>query len=697
MKPEILRITLLSILFGFLFPIVATVIEVFNQSVEFGLENIVSLHLDTPLLLIIDLAPFILGIFGFWLGVRQYQVMRANRKMRAAANRFFDMSIDYLAIIDKEGEIKDANPAMASIFGWDKYELRKKRIEELIHPDDLPEAESKLARLYSGVTLHEVELRFVTKTEATLYLSINASPADDDRFFIIARNVAGARESARLLKDARDQLRQFLEAVPIGIYVINGEGKPYYANQKSMELLGKGIAPSATKEDLSEIYQVYKSGTGALYPTEELPIVRALGGEEVHIDDMVVHRDGKETPLEVWARPVYDSEGKIIYSTVAFSDITEWRKMEAEIRNSEAFLDKVVENIPNMLFVKEANELRFVRFNKAGEELIDVPRTELIGKNDYDFFPKDQADFFTKKDREVFTSGELLDIPEEPIETQKKGTRLLHTKKVPIYDEGGNPRFLLGISEDITEKKATEEKIQEYVEKLETSNRNLDEFAYVVSHDLKAPLRAISNLSQWIIEDLEADNSEEIDEHVRLMKSRIKRMENLISDILAYSRVGRENNEVSHFDSGELVREVIDMIGHDSKAEFRVAEGMPQIEGKKVQMQQVFSNLINNAIKFSDKEKPIISVGHEKVGDRIKFTVADNGPGIAEEYREKVFGIFQRLQSKDEIEGSGLGLSIVRKIVENEGGTVSVDDDPVLGGARFGFSWRLSNQTPTAN
>lgn len=136
--------------------------------------------------------------------------------------------------------------------------------------------------------------------------------------------------------------------------------------------------------------------------------------------------------------------------------MSEYQQAEAELRNTQAFLTSVVDNIPHMIFVKEAQQLRFVRFNKAGEDLLGFSSMDLLGKNDYDFFPKDEADFFTKKDREVLVRGTVLDIPEEQIQTRFLGPRVLHTKKIPILDADGNPQYLLGISEDITERKEAE-------------------------------------------------------------------------------------------------------------------------------------------------------------------------------------------------------------------------------------------------
>jgi PAS domain S-box-containing protein len=151
------------------------------------------------------------------------------------------------------------------------------------------------------------------------------------------------------------------------------------------------------------------------------------------------------------------------------SEIGERKRVEDELRRTETFLASLVDNIPDMIFVKDPAELRFVLFNKAAEELLGYTRSEMIGKNDYDFFPRDEADFFTNKDREVLTTGQLLDIPEESIQTRHKGGRLLHTKKIPLLDEQGSPPYLVGISEDITERKRLEKEKEALIVQLQSS------------------------------------------------------------------------------------------------------------------------------------------------------------------------------------------------------------------------------------
>jgi PAS domain S-box-containing protein len=144
----------------------------------------------------------------------------------------------------------------------------------------------------------------------------------------------------------------------------------------------------------------------------------------------------------------------------------ERKRAEEELLHSNTLLNSIVENIPNMIFLKDAKELRFVRFNRAGEDLLGYSKDDLLGKNDYDFFPKAQADFFTEKDREVMHGKEVVDFPEEPLQTRNKGERTLHTKKVPILNAEGKPEYLLGISEDITDQKRAEEELLRTLESL---------------------------------------------------------------------------------------------------------------------------------------------------------------------------------------------------------------------------------------
>ncbi|MEM8676441.1 MAG: ATP-binding protein [Cyanobacteria bacterium P01_G01_bin.67] len=221
---------------------------------------------------------------------------------------------------------------------------------------------------------------------------------------------------------------------------------------------------------------------------------------------------------------------------------------------------------------------------------------------------------------------------------------------------------------------------------LKKRNQELDRFAYVTSHDLKAPLRAIANLATWISEDLGDQIPEENQQQLQLMQSRVKRMDGLIQGLLEYSRVGRKNTPATIVNVREVIDEAIAILPV-AEFEIAIAPELPILKTNAILLQQVFTNLISNAIKYhpQNKGKITISVAEQKLF--YQFGVADDGQGIDPQYHERIFTIFQTLQARDSIESTGIGLSIVKKIIEDQGGIIWVESQ--LGeGSAFYFTWR---------
>ncbi len=227
--------------------------------------------------------------------------------------------------------------------------------------------------------------------------------------------------------------------------------------------------------------------------------------------------------------------------------------------------------------------------------------------------------------------------------------------------------------------------LERYAAELERSNRELDNFAYSASHDLKAPLRAVQNLAQWLSEDAGPHLPAESHKHLQLMHRRIERLVRLLDDLLAFSRVGRIQHQAVEIDTGRLVAEVVELLAPPPDILIEIG-ALPVLIGQRPPLEQVFRNLIGNAIKHHNRPNGKVAISAEDRGALVEFAVHDDGPGIAPQYHKLVFEMFQTLQARDKVEGSGMGLALVKKIVENQGGKVILKSIPGQG-ATFRFTW----------
>ena len=376
------------------------------------------------------------------------------------------------------------------------------------------------------------------------------------------------------------------------------------------------------------------------------------------------------------------------------ADLRERRTVEARLQETNDFLESLLENIPTMIFAKDAQDLRFVRLNRAGEKLLGTSREELLGKSDIEQFSAEQAAFFIAKDREVLALGDIVDIPEEEIDTAQ-GRRTLHTRKVPIRDAQGRPRFLLGISMDITEEKDTQrrvlalnEELRRHAELLESSNRELESFCYSVSHDLRAPLRAINGFARLLEQESGARLEGEGQRYLQTICNASERMGRLIDDLLEFSRIGRQILEREPTDMRTLVNSVVnDVVTARNKSApvFDIGE-LPSIRCDRRLLHLVWLNLLDNAVKYSaGAAAPHITVSGDAREHEVVYRIRDNGVGFDMRYYDKLFGVFQRLHADALYPGTGVGLAISQRIIARHGGRIWAESTPGQG-ALFCFS-----------
>jgi PAS domain S-box-containing protein len=322
------------------------------------------------------------------------------------------------------------------------------------------------------------------------------STDDDKRILgIIASSLTseeGRKRMEESLRKNRRQLTDIIDFLPDATFAIDKERRVIIWNKAIEKMTGIPAAEMIGQGDYAYTIPFYGEARPHLMDLvfEHQEEIAARYPNITREGDTIITEvfcnalnDNKGAWVFAKASPLHDQAGNIVGAIESIRDITERKRTEEKICKMNTFLVSIVENIPNMLFLKDARNLRFVRFNRAGEDLLGYSRDDLLGKSDYDFFPKDQADFFTEKDREVLRGKEIVDIPEEPLQTRNKGERILHTKKVPILGANGEPEYLLGISEDIIDRKKAEKELSERQRERETLLINLPGMVYRCRND----------------------------------------------------------------------------------------------------------------------------------------------------------------------------------------------------------------------
>jgi len=347
---------------------------------------------------------------------------------------------------------------------------------------------------------------------------------------------------------------------------------------------------------------------------------------------------------------------------------------------------QIVEMAPNaMILIASDGKIEMV--NAQAEIIFAYPREELLGQSIDLLLPaslREQHDHH----RQAYLShsvSRMMGSGRDLYARRKDGTEFpVEIGLNPIPTDSGMK--ILSAIVDISERKVAEKRQQKMYVELQRINEELNNFAYVSSHDLKSPLRGIDQLANWIEEDLAGTVSEETQTHLRLMRSRIHRMERLLDDLLAYSRVGHSIDDVVEVNTQEMVLDIFDLMSNIKPIQLKIVGNLPEIHTRKVPLELILRNLIGNAIKHHDKTSGEIQVSAEINHDWIEFCVADDGAGIAPKHQQRIFGMFQTLKSRDEVEGSGIGLALVKKAVESIDGAVRVVSDGQRG-CRFYFTW----------
>ncbi|MCL5034999.1 MAG: PAS domain S-box protein [Bacteroidetes bacterium] len=407
-------------------------------------------------------------------------------------------------------------------------------------------------------------------------------------------------------------------------------------------------------------------------------------------------KDGTEFPAEAAISKL--TQGGAATFTVVLRDITRRKQAEEALRESERQLSLVYNNVSDIIFyltVESDERFRFVSVNPAFMKATGLAEGQVVGKFVREVIPEPSLTMVLGKYNEAIRDKKT--VKWEETSAYPAGTKHGEVSVTPIFDANGRCTNLIGAVHDITERKNAEEQVrklndeleQRVVERtaeLEAANTELEAFSYSVSHDLRAPLRAIDGFSRILYEDHASKLDDEGLRILNVVRTSTQQMGQLIDDLLAFSRIGRKQVEKRTIDMRYLATSIADELKPTNRSvEFSINE-LPEAYGDTSMIRQVFVNLVSNAVKFTrNKEHALIEMRGYAEGDQNIYYVKDNGAGFDERYSNKLFGVFQRLHTADEFEGTGVGLAIVQRIIHKHGGKVWTEGK-VNEGATFYFS-----------
>ncbi|MBI5163081.1 MAG: PAS domain S-box protein [Magnetospirillum sp.] len=644
------------------------------------------------------LAAIIVATFAILYGALLLVVRRADRILRhqqrqiedsrAELRAIADYTFDWESWIDRDGRPRWINPAVERVAGYSVARCMAMTDYPLpiVHADDQAHVATLRERAAAGDFASDEEFRVICGNGATIWVTANFQPIYDAAGAPIGarwsiHDITARKRAEAALQEQQEMFHLLLDAVGEGIYGIDLNGRVTFVNQAAARMTG-WTAEALLGNGIHDIIH-HTRGDGTPFPACECPVHETLtrGVARDVSGDIFWRRDGTSFPVEFVASPIRKS-GALAGVVTVFRDVTAHLQWIDTLRHEREFSRSVIDSLPGIFYLIAADG-RFKLWNRNFEVVTGYDAAEIGGLHALDLFEGDDKATIAAAMAEVFGTGAAT---AEAYLITKGGDRL------PYYFSGqrlvseGNAE-LIGMAVDISGHKKLEDALRR-------SNQELEAFAYVASHDLQEPLRMVTSYMQLLKSRYRGRLDADAEEFIGFAVDGAMRMERLIKDLLAYSRLSRHGRTFAPVALGPVVEAALGDLRAaiaDSGAEV-ACEPLPVVDGDTTQLVRLFQNLIGNAVKYHRPAvAPRIRIAATPHGNAWQIAVEDNGIGIAPEHYDRVFVIFQRLHRRGEYGGTGIGLAECKKIVESHGGRIWIE--PGAEGSRFLFTLPAASQS----